>query len=118
MDRLGEIVEKLEAGDLPLEQSLSLFEEGVRLSKITQQKLDAAELKVEQLLAVEDGRARTAPFGADDDDRIITLRPVGARWRARERASAQADRKPTTYMIPYQRSLTGPSARATGSNPG
>jgi exodeoxyribonuclease VII small subunit len=61
--RLNEIVSALERGDLPLEESLRLFEEGVKLSRISQQRLDAAEKRVEQLLAVdEQGRARTAPF--------------------------------------------------------
>lgn len=52
--RLGEIVEKLEGGELPLEQSLALFEEGVRLAKISQRTLDLAEKRVEELLSVEE----------------------------------------------------------------
>jgi exodeoxyribonuclease VII small subunit len=69
--RLSEIVQKLEKGDLPLEDSLQLFEEGVRLSRISQERLDAAQKKVEQLLSVDDqGNARTKPFQttADEDD--------------------------------------------------
>jgi exodeoxyribonuclease VII small subunit len=53
LKRLGEIVEKLEGGDLGLEDSLSLFEEGVRLARLAQQKLDAAERRVEELLSVD-----------------------------------------------------------------
>jgi exodeoxyribonuclease VII small subunit len=74
--RLTEIVQVLERGDLPLEESLRLFEEGVRLSRLSQERLDAAEKRVEQLLAVdEQGRARSAPFateakeGENDDER-------------------------------------------------
>jgi exodeoxyribonuclease VII small subunit len=73
--RLGEIVQTLERGDLPLEESLRLFEEGVKLSRVSQERLDAAQKKVEQLLGVdEQGRARTQPFetqvaGDDEDDR-------------------------------------------------
>ena len=49
-------MDKLERGDLPLEQSLRLFEQGVRLSRDCQAELDRAEKKVEELLAVtEDG---------------------------------------------------------------
>jgi exodeoxyribonuclease VII small subunit len=48
--RLGAVVEKLETGDLPLEDSLSLFEEGVRLSRIGAARLDEAERRVERLL--------------------------------------------------------------------
>jgi exodeoxyribonuclease VII small subunit len=64
--RLNDIVQVLERGEIPLEESLRLFEEGVRLSRVSQQKLDTAEKRVEQLLAVdEQGRARTTPFATD-----------------------------------------------------
>lgn len=52
--RLSDIVHRLEEGDLPLEESLRLFEEGVRLARASQARLDAAEKRVEQLLAVDD----------------------------------------------------------------
>lgn len=51
---LGQIVEQLERGDLPLEQSLDLFERGMRLSKDAQSRLDAAEKRVEMLLGFDD----------------------------------------------------------------
>ena len=61
--RLSEIVQKLERGDLPLEESLLLFEEGVSLSRVSQEKLDSAQKRVEELLGFDrDGKARTAPF--------------------------------------------------------
>ncbi len=67
--RLTEIVEKLEAGELPLEESLRLFEEGVMLSRVAQERLDAAQKKVEELLSVDaQGHARTAPFATTADD--------------------------------------------------
>jgi exodeoxyribonuclease VII small subunit len=73
--RLTEIVATLERGDLPLEESLRLFEEGVQLSRVSQKRLDTAEKRVEQLLSVDDqGRATTAAFTttveeeADDPD--------------------------------------------------
>lgn len=50
--RLGEIVERLEGGDLPLEESLTLFEEGVGLARASQARLDAAEKRVEELLGI------------------------------------------------------------------
>jgi len=51
---LGQIVEQLERGDLPLEQSLDLFERGMCLSKHAQTRLDAAEKRVEMLLGFND----------------------------------------------------------------
>jgi exodeoxyribonuclease VII small subunit len=67
--RLTEIVQTLERGDLPLEESLRLFEEGVKLSRASQARLDTAEKRVEQLLAVdEQGRTRTAPFETESID--------------------------------------------------
>ena len=61
--RLSEIVTALEKGDLPLEDSLKLFEEGVKLSRTSQDKLDAAQKRVEELLGFErDGRPRTQAF--------------------------------------------------------
>jgi exodeoxyribonuclease VII small subunit len=67
--RLTEIVEQLERGDLPLEESLRLFVEGVKLSRASQERLDRAQKKVEELLRVdEEGRARTAPFATTEDE--------------------------------------------------
>jgi exodeoxyribonuclease VII small subunit len=53
LKRLTAIVEQLESGDLSLEQSLSLFEEGTRLSRTSQAQLDSAEKRVEELLAID-----------------------------------------------------------------
>ncbi len=55
LKELEEIVEQLEAGDLPLEHSLELFEQGVKLSRNCQKRLDEAERKVELLLKNNDG---------------------------------------------------------------
>ena len=62
LTRLEEIVKTLEQGDLPLEESLRAFEEGVRLSKTCVTMLDAAERKVEILLADEGGAKQVRPF--------------------------------------------------------
>ena len=53
---LETVVEKLERGDLPLEESLSLFEQGVTLSEACKKELEAAEGRVQVLL--QRGRAR------------------------------------------------------------
>jgi exodeoxyribonuclease VII small subunit len=61
--RLAQIVTELEAGDLPLERALALFEEGIRLSRSAQERLDRAERRVEELLGVDaDGRPITREF--------------------------------------------------------
>jgi exodeoxyribonuclease VII small subunit len=61
--RLSEIVQTLERGELPLEESLRLFEEGVGLSRASQEKLDSAQKRVEELLGFErDGKPRTKEF--------------------------------------------------------
>jgi exodeoxyribonuclease VII small subunit len=52
--RLGQIVEQLESGEHPLEKSLELFEEGIRLARASQATLDDAERRVEQLLTVDE----------------------------------------------------------------
>lgn len=51
--RLQEVVARLEAGELPLAETLTLYEQGVRLAAECQQLLDAAELRVQQLQADE-----------------------------------------------------------------
>jgi exodeoxyribonuclease VII small subunit len=65
MKRLEEVVGELESGRLSLEDSLSRFEEGMRLSKLCQEKLRSVELKIEKLVA-ENGRTTTGPLDGDD----------------------------------------------------
>jgi len=62
LTRLEEIVEKLEDGDLPLDESLSAFEEGIRLSRICAKLLNEAERKVEILIKGEDGQLIAKPY--------------------------------------------------------
>ena len=50
LDELERIVKALEKGDLPLEQSLSLFESGMRLSSVCKRQLEEAETRVEILM--------------------------------------------------------------------
>ena len=55
IERLSQIVEALESAGLPLEESLTLFEEGVQLARKSQARLDSAERKVQELLAYDEG---------------------------------------------------------------
>ncbi|MBI5197490.1 MAG: exodeoxyribonuclease VII small subunit [Nitrospirae bacterium] len=67
MARLEEIVREMEKGDVPLEDSLKLFEEGIKLSQLCTQKLDEAEGKIEILLK-EKGEKVAHPFLPGEDD--------------------------------------------------
>jgi len=66
LERLEEIVKKLESGDLPLEQSLKLFEEGTKLARICNKRLEEAERKVEILLKDRDGNIKAEPFEEEE----------------------------------------------------
>jgi exodeoxyribonuclease VII small subunit len=64
--RLEEIVKKLETGEIPLEQSLKLFEEGVKLARMCTRRLDEAERKVEILLKNNAGEVTPQPFEEEE----------------------------------------------------
>jgi len=64
--RLEAIVQQLERGDVPLEQSITLYEEGDKLRAQCQARLAAAEARIQQIVGTADGSAsKTAPFPAD-----------------------------------------------------
>ena len=66
LSRLETIVTELEAGELSLDDSLKIFEEGVKLSKTCLKMLDEAERKVEILVQDKDGRKRIQAFSLED----------------------------------------------------
>jgi exodeoxyribonuclease VII small subunit len=66
--KLEAIVAQMEEGDLPLEESLKAFEEGVKLAKLCTKKLDEAERKVEKLIRDQTGKLQTTPFSEEEDD--------------------------------------------------
>lgn len=68
LSRLENIVQKMEKGDLALEESLELFEEGVKLSRECQTQLNKAESQVKKLIGIDqDGNAITESFKPDDE---------------------------------------------------
>jgi exodeoxyribonuclease VII small subunit len=75
MRRLEEIVQRLEKGELPLEESLTLYEEGVRLARVCHGRLEEAEGRIELLVkdargevaTDRNGRPRTTPFPRPED---------------------------------------------------
>jgi exodeoxyribonuclease VII small subunit len=66
LSQLESIVSRLEDGDLPLEESLKLFEEGIKLSRFCNQKLNEAQEKVEVLLRGNDGKLEPHPFEPEE----------------------------------------------------
>ena len=74
---LEKIVQRLEGEELPLDESLQLFEEGIRLSRFCHQRLEEVEKKIETILADAKGQPVTEPFEADemlgeDDEEIAS----------------------------------------------
>lgn len=77
MTALEEIVRELERGDLPLEDSLRLFEQGVKLSRECQDRLRQAERRIEMLLRDDQGQPVVAEFASADEgsnDAVSELR--------------------------------------------
>jgi exodeoxyribonuclease VII small subunit len=78
LEGLEEIVQQLEGGDLPLEKSLELFEQGIKLSRQCQERLSQAERRIEVLLrdnqgrpvvsAFEDSKVNTGTANGNDED--------------------------------------------------
>ncbi|MFH0796512.1 MAG: exodeoxyribonuclease VII small subunit [Candidatus Omnitrophota bacterium] len=69
LKRLEEIVAKLETGNLPLDESLKLFEEGVTLVRFSNEKLTEAQQKVALLLKDQEGNITgSQPFGTSDEE--------------------------------------------------
>ncbi|MDF2658344.1 MAG: exodeoxyribonuclease small subunit [Paenibacillus sp.] len=68
MDKLEQIVAKLESGDVPLEKAIELFQEGMSLSHLCGQKLEQVERKIETLLE-DNGNFVKKPFQPVSDER-------------------------------------------------
>ena len=63
---LEKIVQRLETEELPLDDSLQLFEEGIRLSRFCHQRLEEVEKKIELILANAKGQPVTEPFEQEE----------------------------------------------------
>jgi len=69
--QLEKIVQRLESEELPLDESLQLFEEGIRLSRFCNQKLEEVEKKIELILSDAKGQPRVEAFDeelAEDEE--------------------------------------------------
>ena len=65
LEKLEEIVKRMEAGDMALEESLNAFEQGIKLARLCAKKLDEADRRVELLLRQE-GELVTKPFAEEE----------------------------------------------------
>ena len=65
--QLEQIVHRLESEEMPLDESLRLFEEGIGLSRLCHQRLEEVEKKIELILADAKGQPRTEPFATEDE---------------------------------------------------
>ncbi len=68
LSQLEELVEELEAGDLPLETAMKKFEQGIKLTRGCQQALKDAEQKVEILLKSAGGEEQLGEFSTSDEN--------------------------------------------------
>ena len=71
---LEKIVQRLEGEELPLDESLRLFEEGIRLSRFCHQRLEEVEKKIETILADAKGQPVTEPFELEEDEDDLSSR--------------------------------------------
>ena len=67
LERLEEIVDSLEGGEIDLEEALKVFEEGIKISKSLSEKLTRAEKQIRQLVEKSDGSLETEPMEDDED---------------------------------------------------
>jgi len=68
MQRLEQIVEDLEKGELDIDKSLEIFEEGIKMSRVCSKKLNEAEAKIEKLTQNQKGELVTDLFPVEDED--------------------------------------------------
>jgi exodeoxyribonuclease VII small subunit len=67
LKELEKIVQELESGDLPLEEAVKKFEEGIQLSKFCSQKLDETERRITILLKNSQGNLAEQPFMPEEE---------------------------------------------------
>ena len=68
MSRLEKIVEELENGDLDIDKSLEIFEEGIKMSRLCSKKLNEAEAKIEKLTKDKKGELITELFPTENEN--------------------------------------------------
>lgn len=67
MEKLQEVVNKLEKGDLTIDESIDAFKEGIELSRLCTKKLDDVEREITVLIESADGSIKEEPFEQEGD---------------------------------------------------
>ena len=68
IQRLEKIVDDLEKGELDIDKSLEIFEEGIKMSRVCSKKLNEAEAKIEKLTQSQKGELASELFPVEDED--------------------------------------------------
>ncbi len=92
LERLEEIVERMEQGDLPLEEAMALFEEGVQLGQACQKRLDEAERRITMLIEKASGELAEETFDPETAARAESPRPARASGGRKATAAAPPPR--------------------------
>lgn len=95
LERLEKIVEDLESGNMPLEDALKKYEEGVKLSRLCTQKLAQAETKIETLTRTLSGALESAPYDPEEGSkktvRSRSSRAVGSEGKKTRKPPQNAE---------------------------
>lgn len=92
LEDLEKIVEKLEKGELSLNESLSLFEKGVKLARFLRDELEKAEKKVSLLLKDEKGEVKEEPFDLDEQETSSSKEEPSSEEASPEEESSDPDK--------------------------
>lgn len=92
LEDLEKIVEKLEKGELSLNESLSLFEKGVKLARFLRDELEKAEKKVSMLLKDEKGEVEEKPFDLDEQEASSSEEEPSSEEASPEEESSDPDK--------------------------
>ncbi|HET9178388.1 MAG TPA: exodeoxyribonuclease VII small subunit [Terriglobia bacterium] len=68
IERLEAIVRQLDDANLPLEQALQIYEEGMKLSEVCQKQLQEAECRIQVLMKKADGKVVAEPFEREENE--------------------------------------------------
>lgn len=103
LERLEKIVEDLESGNIPLEDALKKYEEGVKLSRLCSQKLAQAETKIEVLTRTLSGVLETKPLDQDSGskkiERIRPSRTVGPGEKKAKKLESNPDQAEDDLLL-------------------